>query len=269
MHRKLIKSLFIVCLVMGTVVAPAGQLFAGSDDAAPANYVYQGATPITSYFTSSTNVSTLDPARAEDSLSIQWIENLFLGLTNNNPLNNFEIQPELATSWTTTDGQNWEFNIRTDVPWVRYNPATGEAEKLRNIVAGDIEWSIKRACDPRLGSRYGSIIAGVIDGCNRVNRTDPDNVTDELVYGDTTQVEAPDDDTLIIHLQYPAPFFFAMSTLWTLRPVHRETIEAFGDNWTDPGVIVTSGAYLLEELVPDVRRVAVVNPHIPADIRGP
>jgi oligopeptide transport system substrate-binding protein len=268
MPGKSFKTLLILLLVIGTIVPTASLL--AVDDAIPAKSTpYQSDNPVTSYFTSSTNVSTLDPARAEDNLSVNWIENLFLGLTNNNPLNNFEIQPELATSWTTTDGQTWEFKIRTDVPWVRYNPATGEAEVLRNVVAGDIEWSIKRACDPRLGSRYSSIIAGVIKGCDTVNRTDPDKVTDELVFGDTTQVKAPDDGTLIIILSYPAPFFYSMTPIWTIRPVHRETVEAFGDNWTDPGVIVTNGPYMLEELVPDVRRVAVSNPHLPTDLRGP
>jgi ABC-type oligopeptide transport system substrate-binding subunit len=247
----------LLILIFGSLSPFASLMAQGDDD------------PVVSYFTSSTNVSSLDPARAEDSLSIGWIENLFLGLTNNDPLNSFNIQPELASSWTTTDGQTWEFKIRTDVPWVRYNPANGETERLRNIVAGDFEWSIKRACDPRLGSRYSSIIAGVISGCDRVNNTDPANVSDELVFGDTVKVTAPSDDTLIIELSYPAPFFFSMTSLWTLRPVHRETVEAFGDDWTDPGIIVTSGPYMPAELIPDVRRVAVRNPHIPEDIVGP
>lgn len=268
--RKFLLHCVLILLVAVMILAPSGHLLASDGSTAPTGTPEQGdKPPVTSYFTNPTNVSSLDPARAEDNLSINWIENLFLGLHNNNPLNNFDIQPELATSWTTADGQTWEFKIRTDVPWVRYNPANGETEKLRNVVAGDIAWSIKRACDPRLGGRYGSIIAGVIKGCDRVNNTDSEQVTDELVFGDTTQVVAPDDETLIITLSYPAPFFFAMTTLWVLRPVHRETIEAFGDNWTDPGVIVTNGPYMLEEIVPDVRRVAVRNPYLPEDLRGP
>lgn len=229
-----------------------------------------GDNPVTSYFTSSTNVSTLDPARGEDSFSINWIENLFLGLTNNNPLNSFEIQPELATSWKIEDeGRRWVYSIRTDVPWVRHDPTTGETEKLRNIVASDLEWSIKRACDPRLGSRYGSIIAGVIAGCDQVNRSNPSTVTDEIVFGDMVQVEAVDDETLVINLQYAAPYFYGMSSIWTLRPVYREVVEEYGERWTDPGIIVTSGPYMVEELIPDVRRVAVRNPHLPQDLQGP
>jgi len=270
MQTRFISKAIMLTLIVITAIAPLGTVLASPTHPTPEAFPAQGGDePVTSYFTSATNVSTLDPARGEDSLSINWIENLFLGLTNNDPLNNFNIQPELATAWTTTDGQTWEFDIRTDVPWVRYNPANGETEILRNIVAGDIEWSIKRACDPRLGSRYSSIIAGIIQGCNRVNSTDPASVTDDLVFGDTVEVTAPSDDKLIINLQYPAPFFFSMTSIWTLRPVHRETVEALGDNWTDPGVIVTSGAYMVEEIIPDVRRVAVRNPHIPADLVGP
>lgn len=234
--------------------------------------------PVTSYFTSSTNVSTLDPARGEDSLSINWIENLFLGLTNNNPNDNTNIQPELATSWTVEEGgQRWVFNLRTDVPWVRYNPATGEAEQVIDPETGEVDyvnaedfvWSIKRACDPRLGSRYSAIIAGIIAGCDRVNSSDPETITSEFIFGDTVQVFAPDEQTLIVDLRYPAPYFFSMSTIWTIRPVHRETVEALGDNWTDAGVIVTNGHYMLAELVPDVRRVAIRNPFMPEDLDGP
>ncbi|MBZ0306587.1 MAG: hypothetical protein K8I82_11015, partial [Anaerolineae bacterium] len=154
--------------------------------------------PVTSYFTSETNVSTLDPAKAEDNLSVNWIENLFLGLTNNNPLNNIDIQPELASSYEITDGgKTWTFKIRTDVPWVRYNPATEEAEIIDYVSASDMEWSIKRACDPRLGSRYSSIIAGVIAGCDVLNSSDPADITDEMVWGDTVKVSAPDEETLV------------------------------------------------------------------------
>jgi len=263
MYRKL---MLFMALVMAL---PSGTLFAALQAPTTTTPPQQGGNPVTSYFTSNTNVSTLDPARAEDALSINWIENLFLGLTNNNPLNSFDIQPEIATSWTTTDGITWEFQLRTDVPWVRYNPANGETEILGYITSEDFVWSIKRACDPRLGSRYSSIIASVIKGCDRVNNTDPQSVTEELIFGDTIRVTAPAEDKLVIELNYAAPFFFSMTTMWTLRPVHRATVEAFGDNWTDPGNIVTSGAYMVEELVPDVRRVALANPHIPADIRGP
>ncbi|MFP4322652.1 MAG: peptide ABC transporter substrate-binding protein [Anaerolineales bacterium] len=269
MLRSLRTGVFFA-LIAVTALSPLGMVWADQSAPAPEAIIAQdGGEPVTSYFTSTTNVSTLDPARGEDSLSINWIENLFLGLTNNNPLNNFEIQPELATSWTTEDGQRWVFNIRTDVPWVRYDPATGESEILGNVTATDIEWSIKRACDPRLGSRYSSIIAGVIAGCDIINRSDSDSLTDEDIFGDTVQVSAPDEATLIIDLQYPAPFFFSMTSIWTIRPVHRPTVEEFGDNWTDPGIIVTNGPYMVEELTPDVRRVAVRNPHIPQDIIGP
>jgi oligopeptide transport system substrate-binding protein len=260
----------VLLLVALTAFSPLGAVMAASDappiNPAPAQ---GGDEPITSYFTNPVNVSTLDPARAEDNLSVNWIENLFLGLSNNNPLNNFQIQPELATSFATTDGKTWEFTLRTDVPWVRYNPRTGETERLRNVVASDFEWAIKRACDPRLGSRYSAIIAGVIEGCNRVYGTAPQDLSDEVVFGDTIRVKAEGDDKLTIVLQYPAPFFYSMTTLWTLRPVYREVVEEFGDNWTDPGTIVTNGPYMVAELIPDVRRVAVKNPFVPADIVGP
>src|SRR5574341_959409 len=98
MFQRLIKVLLLITVI--TALLPGGFILAARDDDPNSAYPYQqGNIPITTYFTSSTNVSTLDPARGEDVLSINWIENLFLGLTNNNPLNSYEILPELATSW--------------------------------------------------------------------------------------------------------------------------------------------------------------------------
>ena len=37
--------------------------------------------------------------------------------------------------------------------------------------------------------------------------------------------------------------------MWPARPVPEWTINAWGDDWTDPDHIVTSGPYLLDERV--------------------
>src|SRR5687768_7933293 len=120
MMKKVLKTSFILLLIAAVLPISFIQAVEQEDNPNIRSPYQEGREPVTTYFTSSTNLSTLDPARAEDELSVTWIENLFLGLTNNNPLNNFEIMPELATSWTTNDAQHWTFTIRTDVPWVRY-----------------------------------------------------------------------------------------------------------------------------------------------------
>ncbi|HEX5702874.1 MAG TPA: peptide ABC transporter substrate-binding protein [Pyrinomonadaceae bacterium] len=66
------------------------------------------------------------------------------------------------------------------------------------------------------------------------------------VTADDVGIEAVDDYTLRMILMKPAPYFISMMPHQFFRAVHRKTIEKFGDTWTDPAHIVTSGAFKLE-----------------------
>ncbi len=66
-------------------------------------------------FGSSGDADKLDPADVTDGESIQRTDNIFESLVEYKP-GTTEIQPSLATSWTTTeDGLNITFNLRKDV----------------------------------------------------------------------------------------------------------------------------------------------------------
>lgn len=258
-------SISVILVTMIVSLVPANFAFAGD-----AEYTftaqYRQDTPVTLDGSNSSEISTLDPAVASDTVSITPIENLFLGLTNYDPITS-AVVPELATSWEVSeDGLVWTFTVRDDVNWMRYDPASGTAETVRPVVAGDIAYGIKRGCDPRLGGYYGTISAKVVAGCDVVNQTPSEEVTDDLVFGDTIQVTAPDDTTVVVTLQFAAGFFFSMTPMWMLRAVPRETIEEFGDDWTAPGNIVTNGPFFVEENVRGVRRVFVRNEAIAADL---
>ena len=143
---------------------------------------------------------------------------------------------------------------------------TQESQKIRPVVADDFVFGIQRACDPRLGGYYGTVLAKVIEGCQVVNQTPPADVDDALVYGDTTRVYSPDPESLIIELRYPASFFFSMTPLWSLRPVPREAIAEYGDDWTDAGNLITNGAFFVEEITRGVQRRFVRNTSLNEDL---
>ena len=227
---------------------------------------YRQDSPIILDVTSGSEVSSLDPALASDTVSVSIIENLFLGLTDVDPITG-RILPELATEWEIdSNGLVWTFHLRQDIQWMRYDPASGTAEKVRPVVASDFVYGIKRTCDPRLGGFYGTVAAKVIDGCDVVNQSPNDDVNDDFVYGDTTQVSAPDEATVVITLSFPASFFLAMTPMWMLRPVPRETVDEYGDEWTAPGNIVTNGPYFVRELTRGVQRVYVRNERVPEEL---
>jgi oligopeptide transport system substrate-binding protein len=267
MFKVAFRTVPVVALVAVMVLAlvPAG--FVSADDASvtlTAQYLQDDLVVLD--LSAANEISTLDPALASDTVSITPIENLFHGLTDVDPIS-AQVTPELATSWETNeDGTVWTFNLRDDVMWMRYDPASDTAEAIRPVVAQDFVYGIKRACDPRGAAYYGTIAAQVIAGCEEVNGAPESDVTDELVYGDTTKVSAPDDTTLVIELQFAAGYFFSMTPMWMLRATPQEAIDEFGDEWTAPGNIVTNGPYFVKENTRGVRRVFVRNYDHNADL---
>jgi oligopeptide transport system substrate-binding protein len=223
--------------------------------------------PITSYWLDAGTIVTLDPQLATDSVSIDYIENFFLGLTDASPLVPGQVDPELATAWTVSDdGLVWTFTVRDDVPWVQWDPARHRATILRMVTAGDIEYGIKRACDPHTKSEYGYVVAGTVAGCADALAISPDQFTD--ADRDLVQVTALDDTTLQVTLNFPASYFLSQTTMWVFRPVPQEIVEQYGDEWTRLGVLTTNGPFVFDEQSP-ARRVLLRNPHIPADLIGP
>jgi oligopeptide transport system substrate-binding protein len=227
--------------------------------------------PVTFNGYDTSDIPSLDPQIAEDVTSINYIENLFVNLTNVD-LETNDVVPDAASSWTVSDdGLTYTFTIRTDIPWVKYNPVTDETTQEvddegnpRFVTAGDFVYGIKRACDPAIGSYYSSVIAPQVKGCGDVLFAD--EATPELF--DAIGVTAVDDSTLVIELEYAASFFMTMTPMWTLAATPAWAIEEHGENWTEAGNIVTNGRFVLAEWVHNVRRIILRNPLSPEDMQG-
>ena len=256
--RLLLVSVFLALLTpMPTLAADTDVTFVAR---------YRQDTPVTLDLASASEISSLDSALVNDSVSIVALENLFLGLTDLDPVTH-EIRPEVATSWDISDdGLTWTFHLRDDVMWMHYDPETETAEALRPVVAEDFVYGIQRACDPRLGGYYGTVIARVIAGCNVINLTPSTEVTDNLVFGDTTQVRATDVHELEITLNQSAGYFLSMTTMWPMFALPHETIREHGDEWTQPGNIITNGPYMLHDNIRGIQRAFVRNQALPDDL---
>ena len=107
--RRVLALAMVLSMVLALV--PTGFTFA-NDANITLTSVMRQAEPVTLYTTDSSQISTLDPQLASDTVSIQAIENLFLGLTDTDPLQPGAIRPELATEWTVSeDGLVWTFTM--------------------------------------------------------------------------------------------------------------------------------------------------------------
>ena len=209
-------------------------------------------------------VASFDPQIAADDVSITPVTNMFIGLTDMDPKTS-NIRPAAATKWEkNAAGDVWTFTLRDDIPWVHWDPTTQQATEVRKLVAGDFEYGIKRACDPRLGGLYTKVAAAIVKGCDVVANLDPGNIQDSDF--DQIGVKATSDTELQITTQGPLPFFMYTTAMWMFRAVPRETIDQFGDQWTAPGNIVVDGPYMLDQFDPAVSRSFVKNPLFPADV---
>ena len=172
-------------------------------------------------------VTTLDPGLTEDTASIELVEQLFLGLTDFDP-ETYEPVPELATHWTVEDdGLRYHFFLREDVSWTNGVPVT----------AHDVVWALRRNINPETASPYASMLY-ILKNAKALH-------SGEMNDFDQLGVEAKGDYEVIFTLEYAAAYFPAIVGLWVYRPLPREAIDTFGEDWTLPENIQTNGSYTL------------------------
>ncbi len=204
-----------------------------------------------------TEPPTLDPALATDTTSVACTENLFLGLTNFDPVTN-EVVPELATSWdVSADGTVYTFHLRDDAYWVRYDPATDTFEKIRPVTAYDVEYGVRRTVMPETASDY-SYVLYILKGAFEINTT---NVPTDTYNIEDLGIRAIDDRTVEFTLEHAASYFPGIASMWVTYAMPKEAIDEFGAEWTEPGKIMTNGPMALKEWTHDSHMTLIKNLH--------
>jgi oligopeptide transport system substrate-binding protein len=178
---------------------------------------------------------TLDPGLAEDVASIDIISQLFDGLVAFDEAG--AATPVGAETWNVSpDGLTYTFILRQGPTW-------SDGVPLR---AQDYEWAWKRNISPATASPYANSLFPLKNAeAIHEGTLDPEQLG----------VQALDDKTLVATLEQPASYFLRLASTWTLMPLRRDVIEAYGDAWTEPAHIVTNGPFLLKEWRHDTRIV--------------
>ncbi|MGD9744179.1 MAG: peptide ABC transporter substrate-binding protein [Dongiaceae bacterium] len=187
-----------------------------------------------------TEPETLDPHKSTG-VTENAIENdLFEGLVT------FSADgrniPGVATSWDISDdGKVYTFHLRPDAKW-----SNGDA-----LTAEDFVYSFRRAVDPKTASDYAPILAPIVNAEAAIaGEADPT----------TLGVKAVDPETLEITLNASTPYFIGLLSHNIAFPVHKATVEKFGDQWTRPGNMVSNGAFTMADWVPQSQVTVVKNP---------
>ncbi len=176
-----------------------------------------------------TEPPSLDPGLATDTTSANIVSNIMDPLVRLGE--DLEPVPSLAESWTMSDGgKTITFKLRTDGKWTNGDP----------VKAGDFVYAWKRTLSPELGADYAYQLYGVV-GAEDYNTCEKQCAA----LADKVGVTAVDDQTLRVQLTSAQPWFIQQVAHHAFLPVHKATIEKFGDKWTEPGNIVTNGPFKL------------------------
>ncbi|MFA0556007.1 MULTISPECIES: ABC transporter substrate-binding protein [unclassified Vibrio] len=183
-----------------------------------------------------TEVATIDPHKSQGVPESHVIRDLLEGLVNQDGDGN--TIPGVAESWDTTDNKTFTFHLRKDAKWSNGDPVTAQ----------DFVYSWQRAVDPATASPY----AWYMEYTKMANAKD-------IVAGKKDKselgVKAVDANTLVVELETAVPYFVMMMGHTTMKPVHKATVEEFGDQWTKPDHFVGNGAFSVDKWVVNERLV--------------
>ncbi|MEZ8044338.1 ABC transporter substrate-binding protein [Vibrio sp. 10N.237.312.C02] len=183
-----------------------------------------------------TEVATIDPHKSQGVPESHVIRDLLEGLVNQDGEGN--TIPGVAESWETTDNKTFTFHLRKDAKWSNGDPVTAE----------DFVYSWQRAVDPATASPY----AWYMEYTKMVNAKD-------IVAGKKDKselgVKAVDANTFVVELDTAVPYFVMMMGHTTVKPVHKATVEKYGDQWTKPDHFVGNGAFAVDKWVVNERLV--------------
>ena len=156
------------------------------------------------------DVSTLDPAIGYDWQNWSMIKSLFDGLMDYEP-GTTNLTPDLAESYTVSDdGMTYTFKLRKGVKF----------HNGRELVAGDIKYSIERAVNPETQSPGGGFFWS-IDGF------------DAMASGGASElsgITTPDDHTVVIKLSQPDATFLHVVAINFSFAVPKEEVEKYGQD---------------------------------------
>ncbi len=181
--------------------------------------------------------ASLDPHFVSGVWENRIVGEIFLGLTTE--AQDGSIIPGAAESWKISpDGRVYTFKLR-DQMW---------SDGVK-VTAEDFNYAYRRILAPETPAKYASLLYTIKNA-------------EAFKRGETKDlgVKAVDEKTLEITLEGPTPYFLAQLVHYTAYPVPKHAVEKFGKDWTKPGNIVSNGAYMVTEWVPNDHIKAVKNP---------
>ncbi len=184
---------------------------------------------------------TLDPHKAQSVPAANILRDLYEGLTIEDPHGN--VIPGAADRWEiSNDERVYTFHLRENARWSNGDPVTAD-----DFVAG-----LRRSADPRTGSGYAQILAPIENA---------EAVTAGRLPPEALHVSALDAHDLQIRLRAPTPYFLGLLNHQATYPIHRPSLQKYGEQFARADRLVGNGAYRLVEWVVQARVTVERNPY--------
>lgn len=173
----------------------------------------------------------LDPRMVRSLKDLTLVKQLFEGLMRLDA--GGTPQPAIAEKVTLSeDDLTYTFHLRT-TSWSNLEPLT----------AFDFEYAWKEALDPQFASDYAYMLYPIKNAqCAREGKCSPDLVG----------VSALDDQTLVVQLRAPTPYFLELVAFPTYFPTHQKDGEDLS--------VVCNGPFCLKEWLPQQKITLIKNP---------
>lgn len=186
------------------------------------------------------NPSALDPVLSQDTATNDVLQQATECLVTYDETNT--IVPLIAKEWKLSeDGRTYTFKLREDAKFSDGSPVT----------AKDVQWSLERACDPRLASPIAMGYLGDIEGAEEKLQGKSDKLTG---------LQVIDDHTIAIRIKGRRSAFLGKLT-YPIASVLKEGSVLDGSIITKPDQLVATGPFRITSYVPQQVVALEANPH--------
>lgn len=158
------------------------------------------------------------------------------------------VIPGAAERWDVSeDGLTYTFHLREGLKWSNGDP----------LVAQDFVNGAIRTLNPDTASEKGYYFYSVI----KVKGAEA-FANGETKDPATVGFSAPDDRTVVVQMETPMPHILDIMGGFQMAPLHSPSFAANGAGvFIDPAKVVTNGAYIIKEVVPQSHVLLEKNPN--------
>ncbi|MFK3588676.1 peptide ABC transporter substrate-binding protein [Lactobacillus sp. 23-2] len=205
--KKIISGIMIAAsaLLLGAC-AKSSSNSSSSNSKAPVGTSYEKSI---NWMTTS-ELESLDPAKADDTASEEQIANTYEGLYRLGK--NSKAEPGVAVSSSVSkDGLTWTFNLRKNAKWSNGDPVT----------ADDFVYAWRRQVDPKTASSQVNNYQGIKNAIK---------ISEGKKKVKTLGVKAEGKYKLVVQFETPVPYFKVVTAI-SLKPLDSKAVNKYGKKY--------------------------------------